>query len=119
MPDRLGALGETLAVERLEALGYRILERNYRCRFGELDCVAVHRGTLVFVEIKARRTAGFGGPLEAVDRPKRRRLTRLAHQYLAERRVGEVAQRFDVVAVWMEAGGPRIEVFENAFEAEE
>ncbi len=115
----LGAAGEDLAASRLEALGYRILDRNYRCPVGEIDCVAVRDGTLVFLEVKARRSDDYGGPLEAVDRRKRRKMTRLAHYYALAKGFWGVPQRFDVVAVWFEAAGARIEVYENAFDAEE
>ncbi|MHB8764523.1 MAG: YraN family protein, partial [Deferrisomatales bacterium] len=104
MARRVGDLGEDLAARHLRSLGYRILERNYRCPLGEIDCVAVEGRTLVFLEVKTRRSARYGGPLEAVDRSKRRRLTRLARHYLMEKRLGEVPQRFDVVAVWLDPG---------------
>ncbi|MDW7709599.1 MAG: YraN family protein [Deferrisomatales bacterium] len=119
MKKQLGDLGEEVAVRHLRALGYRVVSRNYRCRLGELDCVAVEGGTLVFLEVKARTSDDFGGPLEAVDRRKRRRLTRLARYYALQHDLGDVAQRFDVVAVWFEGGTPRVEVYRDAFEAED
>ncbi|MBI5441632.1 MAG: YraN family protein [Deltaproteobacteria bacterium] len=115
----LGAAGEELAASHIQALGYRILDRNYRCPVGEIDCIAVRKGTLVFIEVKSRRSDDFGGPLEAVDRRKRRKMTRLAQYYALEKGLSRVPQRFDVVAVWFEGGRPRIEVYENAFDAEE
>lgn len=115
----LGDAGEVLAARRLAELGYRILETNYRCPLGELDCVAVKDRTLVFLEVKTRVSDDFGGPLEAVDRRKRRKLTRLAQYYVADKRLHGVPQRFDVVAVWLKPGGERIDVVENAFDAEE
>ena len=119
MTRQLGDRGEELAVQHLRSLGYRIVERNYRCRLGEIDCVAVHGKTLVFLEVKARRTDEFGGPLEAVDARKRRRMTRLARHYAQVKRLTDVAQRFDVVAVWFDGGKPRVELYTNAFEAED
>lgn len=115
----LGDAGEDLAAARLAELGYRILDRNFRCPIGELDCVAVKGRTLVFLEVKTRTSGDFGGPLEAVDRRKRRKLTRLAQFYVAEKRLFGVPQRFDVVGVWLEKGVPRVDVVENAFDAEE
>jgi putative endonuclease len=115
----LGAAGEDLAARHLRGLGYRILDRNYRCPLGELDCVAVKDRILVFLEVKARTSGDFGGPLEAVDRRKRRKLTRLAHYYALQKKLTDVPQRFDVVAVWLEGGVPRIDVIENAFDAED
>lgn len=119
MTKRLGALGEDLAAKHLQERGYRILERNYRCRVGEIDCVAVKDRTLVFLEVKARSHGGYGGPLEAVDARKRRKVTRVAQCYLLEKNLHDVPQRFDVVAVWFEGGRPRVEVYENAFDAED
>jgi len=119
MTRELGDRGEDLAVRHLRSLGYRIVERNYRCRLGEIDCVALQGKTLVFVEVKARRTDEFGGPLEAVDTRKRRRMTRLARHYAQEKKLSDVAQRFDVVAVWYEEGLFRVELYANAFEAED
>lgn len=117
MTKRLGDLGEDLAARHIERQGYRIIERNYRCPLGEIDCVAVQGRTLVFLEVKARRTGEYGGPLEAVDTRKRRRMTRLARYYAMEKRLDNVPQRFDVVAVWLQGNRARIEVYENAFEA--
>jgi putative endonuclease len=119
MTRELGDRGEETAVCHLRSLGYRIVERNYRCRLGEIDCVAVQGKTLVFLEVKSRRSDEFGGPLEAVDARKRRRMTRLARYYTQQKRLTDVAQRFDVVAVWFEGGTPRVEVYANAFEAED
>ncbi len=119
MSRELGGRGEAWAVRRLEQLGYRIVERNYRCPLGEIDCVAVHRGTVVFLEVKARATAAYGDPLEAVDRRKRRKLTRLAQYYVAEKNLHGAPLRFDVVAVRVDGGEPRVDVIENAFDAAE
>ncbi len=119
MKKRLGDLGEDLAARHLRALGYRIIERNYRCPLGEIDCVAVQGNTLVFLEVKARQSTRYGGPLEAVDQKKRRKMTRLARYYAMEQGVHDLPQRFDVVAVWFQGGEPHLEVYENAFEAED
>ena len=76
---QLGALGEQLAVEHLTSLGLRILARNWRCRYGELDIIAADADrTVVFVEVKTRSGDGFGGLPEAVTPVKVRRLRRLA-----------------------------------------
>ncbi|MBI5017411.1 MAG: YraN family protein [Deltaproteobacteria bacterium] len=118
-PRPLGAAGEEIAARLLASLGYRILDRNFRCPLGELDVVAIKDRTLVFLEVKARTSDDFGGPLEAVDRRKRRKLTRLAQYYAKLKGLVDAPQRFDVVAVWFEGGRPRAEVYENAFDAEE
>jgi putative endonuclease len=115
----LGAAGEEIAASRIRALGYRILDRNYRCPVGEIDCVAVREGTLVFLEVKTRRSDDYGGPLAAVDRRKQRKMTRLAEYYALEKGLTGVPQRFDVVAIWFDGRVPRVEIYENAFDAAE
>jgi putative endonuclease len=113
----LGHGGEEMAAAYLQAVGYRILERNYRTRLGEIDIVARDGNTLVFVEVKARRTPSFGSAKAAVTAAKRRRLSMLALQYLktpAGRRFSRA--RFDVVAVDQHAAEGRIELVQNAFE---
>ena len=97
----IGALGEQLAVDHLTALGLRVLARNWRCRYGELDVIASDADgrTVVFVEVKTRTSERFGGVAEAVSPDKVRRLRRLAGLWLAgqERRWTNV--RIDVVGV--------------------
>lgn len=81
--DDLGRAGEERAVAHVRELGYDVLDRNWRCAQGELDIVARHRDTLVVIEVKARRTIGFGHPFEAIDARKRRRLWGLAFAWAA------------------------------------
>ncbi len=118
-PKSLGQLGEDAAARFLRRKGYGILARGDRLRHrDELDIVALDGATIVFVEVKTRRTADLGHPSEAVDEAKQRRLTRLAVTYLKRHRLLERPARFDVVAItWPERGQPRIEHIENAFEA--
>jgi putative endonuclease len=114
----LGARGEDVASAALTRRGYRIIERNCRSRWGELDLVAYDGETLVFVEVKARRAPQFGDPAYAVDRRKQARLIRLAERYLSRRRLGEPSCRFDVVLVdERPILPPRVEVVTNAFDA--
>ncbi|MFZ5814852.1 MAG: YraN family protein [Bacillota bacterium] len=96
---RVGREGEEAAAAYLASRGYRILERNLRFRSGEIDLVAEESGFLVFVEVKTRRSAGFGSAAEAVTAEKRRRLIRLAGLYLARRGGTPPPCRFDVVTV--------------------
>lgn len=97
----IGALGEQLAVEHLIALGLEVLDRNWRCRYGELDVIAVERRTrtVVFVEVKTRTSDRFGGVQQAVTPDKVRRLRRLAGLWLASRGGRWAAVRIDVVGV--------------------
>ena len=94
-----GASGEDRACAWLEAHGYRIVERNWRCRSGEVDVVARQGATTVFVEVKERRTAEHGLGLEAVTWSKRRRMIRAATLYAASRGLTESPLRFDVISV--------------------
>ncbi len=97
--NQLGALGEQIAVDLLEDLGLRILERNWRCRYGELDVIAADRDTVVFVEVKTRTGDGFGGVEQAVTPRKVSRLRRLAGIWLAGQDRRWAAVRIDVVGV--------------------
>jgi len=97
--QRAGDAAETAACARLEQAGCRILARNVRYREGEIDIVAEDAGTLVFVEVRMRRSDGYGGAEGSVDRFKQRRLVRAARLYLAQR-YGEGRLppcRFDVI----------------------
>lgn len=100
----VGTLGEQAACTALEDQGYRILHRNYRVRNGEIDIVCERNGTVVFCEVKCRTSTRFGLPEEAVTIAKRRRLRRLALEYL--QREGRRARtlRFDVISVFVTAG---------------
>ncbi|GAB7143278.1 YraN family protein [Mycobacterium riyadhense] len=98
---QLGALGEALAVDHLMRLGLRILDRNWRCRYGELDVIAVDTTarTVVFVEVKTRTGDGYGGLAHAVPERKVRRLRRLAGVWLAGQDERWAAIRIDVIGV--------------------
>jgi len=109
----LGRRGEDLCEEFLKRKGYRIAERNYRCRMGEIDIVAMDGDTVCFVEVKTRRTPKFGLPQEAVTFRKREKLMRLALLYMKKKKLEGKSMRFDVVAV---SGG--IELIKDAFSAE-
>ena len=113
----LGKHGEDLACRELRRRGYAILARRYRARWGEIDIVAREDDTLVFVEVKTRRNAGFGGPSAAVNFTKQRRLINMARSYLMGVQGPEPPCRFDVVGVTVATGEqPGVEVIVNAFE---
>jgi putative endonuclease len=95
----VGATGEDRAVDHLVRRGLRIVERNYRCKVGELDIVARDHDVLVFVEVRSRRSTEFGSALDAISWHKRRKVTRVAMAYLAARKPRFVEARFDVVAI--------------------
>ena len=118
---RLGAAGEDAAARHLAALGYEIVERNFRTRHGELDIVATGHGCLVFCEVKARLgRAATTRALEAVGPAKRQRLRRMAAEWFrlgARGAVGEPAVRFDAIGVALAADATvlALEHVENAF----
>lgn len=107
----LGAAGEDLAAAWYEARGYRVLDRNWRCREGELDLVLRRGPTVVFCEVKTRTSLAFGSPLEAVTPRKCQRIRRLAAAWLEQSGGGAADLRFDVAAVL----DGQIEVVEAAF----
>jgi len=115
----LGGRGEDLAVSYLQKRGYKVIERNYRCRLGEIDLIALDGGVLAFVEIKTRTSFTFGIPQESVHRLKQRKLFQVAKAYMAERHVREsITARFDVVAIRITPSGPNIELIKDAFQLE-
>jgi len=115
-PHSLGRRGEEVAAAHLEAAGYHLVARNYRCPLGEVDLVADDAGCLVFVEVRTRRGDLWGTPEESVTRAKQTRLARVAEHYLAEHGASDVDWRIDVVAVDMDAQGHvrRIEIVRDA-----
>lgn len=110
----LGRAGEERAARLLEGLGWKVLDRGWRSPFGELDLVALDGATLVFVEVKARSSKGFGGPEAAVGARKRSRTVRAAQAYLRARGWETRACRFDVVAL----AGDETRHYRDAFQAE-
>ena len=100
----LGAFGERVAAAHLEAKGYRIRARNFRCREGEIDIVAEDGDCLVFVEVRTRRGDAFGTPAESVTVAKERRLLTVARAYLQEHPDVPANQRIDVVGIELSKG---------------
>lgn len=97
--DAVGHYGEDVAARHLVEAGMEVVERNWRCRAGEIDIVARDGETIVFCEVKTRSGEGFGTPAEAVGRDKAQRLRALACRWLVERRPPYGELRFDVVSV--------------------
>ena len=109
-----GEEAEERACELLRAEGYEIVARNWHCRHGEIDIVARDGGVLVFVEVKSRAGAGFGGPEGAVDWRKQQRLTATVRAFLAMAPT-DLPMRFDVVAFT----GGHVRLLRDAFRAED
>jgi len=112
----LGAAGEDAAAAWYEVAGYEVLDRNWRCREGELDLVVGRPGVVVFCEVKTRRGDAFGVPAEAVTREKQLRIRRLAIRWLTERGERAPTIRFDVASIRKQPGhAAEVEVLEGAF----
>ena len=115
---KLGSLGEDYAATWLAAQGWRVLERNWHCRYGELDIVAVDdESRIVFVEVKTRRATRFGTPQEAVTQTKQKNLRRAAVQWLLvpEHRARHRGVRFDVITVVIHGGQASVHHIKEAF----
>ena len=110
---KIGSKYEALAAEYLQKKGYRIVERNFRSPFGEIDIIAEKDGVIVYVEIKYRSSMRYGDPLEAVDFRKQRQICRVAnYHYSGYTRGREIPCRFDVIGIY---GDGSIRHIENAF----
>ncbi len=111
-----GAVGERIAREYMEKLGYRIIETNFRCRDGEIDSVAEKGGQIVFVEVRTKRSTEFGTPEESITTAKREKLIQVATTYLQTYQALSQSWRIDVVAVELGPGDvpSRVELIENA-----
>ncbi len=115
--NELGQRAEDAAAAYLEAHGARILLRNYRCRCGELDIVALlEQGELAIVEVRSRSSSAYGGAAESVDAGKRQRLIRAANLLLQQRRdLARLRARFDVIVVSDPFGVAHVEWIKHAF----
>lgn len=112
----LGKLGEELARNKLEGLGYKCIARNYRCSLGEVDMIARDGDCLVFLEIKTRRGKSLGYAKEAITERKKRQLSKVALAYMKSANCDGARARFDVVAINLRGDEVQIEVIKNAFD---
>jgi putative endonuclease len=111
-----GKAAENAAVIFLKAKGYKILERNYKNKFGEIDIIARQKGVICFVEVKARHSINLGFPQEAVTVNKQRQICRVAVYYLKLKKLLEQPARFDVVALLYSNSQPEVSLITDAFE---
>ena len=114
--QKFGEAGEAIAARHLKKNGYRIIEKNYRTQLGEIDLIAKDKDTIVFVEVKSRRSRHFGNPKAAVTPQKQRKISMVALQYLKATRRSNASARFDVAAVTITRDKPLVEIIKNAFE---
>ncbi|MBL0731311.1 MAG: YraN family protein [Desulfosarcina sp.] len=115
--QKFGEKSEAIAAGYLEKkMGYKILEKNFRTKIGEIDIIAKDGGTLVFVEVKARRSSFYGNPKYAITFKKQKKISMAALYYLKTRKLSNTKARFDVVAINFSKKLPEIEIIKNAFE---
>ncbi|MCP4631092.1 MAG: YraN family protein [bacterium] len=114
--QKFGERSENLAVWYLKKNGYKIIEQNYRNRIGEIDIIARDKKTIVFVEVKSRRSIRFGSPKQAVTPKKQRTISMVALYYLKDTKQSDAKARFDVVAITSNRDEPCIEIVKNAFD---
>ncbi|MFY0567193.1 YraN family protein [Archangium lansingense] len=112
-----GDEGEAEAVRFLEARGYRVRARNFSCRYGELDVVAEHGGTVCFVEVRMRSTAVWGDPSHTVSFAKQRKVVKAALHYLLAHGLRDRMIRFDVISVVGRGERATVEHLPGAFDA--
>lgn len=114
--QKFGEKSESIAASYLKKKGYKIIEKNYRTKLGEIDIIAKDKDTMVFIEVKARRSGQFGNPKWAVTLNKQRKISMVALQYLKTNGQSNVKARFDVVSIISSHDNPNIEIVKNAFE---
>jgi putative endonuclease len=114
--QKFGKRGESVAVKHLKQSGYKIIERNYRTKLGEIDIIAKDRETWVFIEVKSRKTSAFGRAKYAVTAAKQRKICMVALAYLKAVKRSRARARFDLVAVDATGETLQVEIIKNAFE---
>ena len=114
--QKFGKKGESVAVRYLKKQGYKIVEQNYRSKVGEIDIIARERKTLVFVEVKTRRSLSYGNPKYAVTPKKKKAISMAALYYLKMTNQTGANARFDVVSILVQGEDTQIELVRNAFD---
>lgn len=111
----LGQYGENIACKYLESKNYKILERNFSCKQGEIDIIAKDKNEIVFVEVKTRRSMKYGRPSEAVNKLKQKHILEVSKYYLYKNYLMSTALRFDVIEVYLEKQKVFINHIKKAF----
>ena len=115
--QKFGKKSESIASGYLEKkMGYKILEKNYRTKIGEIDIIAKDGNSIVFIEVKARRTLFYGSSRYAVTFGKQKKISMVALYYLKTKKLSNLKARFDVVTINYSKQVPEIEIIKNAFE---
>jgi putative endonuclease len=114
--QRFGKIGESLAVKKLISSGYSILEKNFRAKPGEVDIIAKDKDSIVFVEVKSRKTKRYGNAKYSITSTKQRKISMAALAYLKQKKMMNKKARFDVVIIHPDKTNHEIELIKNAFE---
>lgn len=112
----IGELGEDIAVNYLKQIKYKILDRNFECRQGEIDIIALDKEELVFIEVKSRTSVKFGFPSEAVNKKKQKHIIQTIKYYLYTRNLMEKFIRIDVIEVYLMGNIYKVNHIKQAFE---
>ncbi len=111
-----GKKSESEAISYLKKNGYKILEKNFRTRFGEIDIIAIEKDVIVFVEVKSRKSLNYGDPKESVNLRKQRKISKVALYYLKKNNLFDCSARFDVITIRSFGKSNEIELIKNGFE---
>lgn len=111
-----GNVGEEMAVKYLRKKGYKILERNFRCKIGEIDIIAEKDNVICFVEVKSRHSEKYGRPAESITDYKKRHITRTAEYYLLLKKYEDRDAQIDVIEILINLGNTLINHIENAID---
>jgi putative endonuclease len=112
----LGKSGEEIATQLLKRQGYKIWERNYKTKLGEIDIIAKDKDTVCFIEVKTRHSDRFGSPEESISVSKQKKIIKVALSFLKENNLLDKKARFDVVSVVYAEGKPNSYLIKHAFE---
>lgn len=110
-----GDIGENIAIKYLENKNLKVIEKQYRKRFGEIDIICMDNDTIVFVEVKLRKSNALGHPLESITKSKIEKIYKVADSYLRENELIDNLIRFDVVSIMLENNLYNVEHIKNAF----
>lgn len=109
-----GNIGEDIVAKYLEEKGYKIIERNFRCRLGEIDIIAQDKEEIVFVEVKTRKILSYGNPADSVNEPKQKHIYKVAEYYLLINNKSDDFTRIDVIEVYLTNSLYKINHIKNA-----
>lgn len=113
---QIGTKGELIATKYIKGLAYEIVINNYRIKIGEIDIIALHKGVLVFIEVKLRKSLKYGYPIESIDSRKIKTIKTVANEYIRTKGLWDYPVRFDVVEIFLnEKDEFKVNLIENAF----